>query len=701
LPISATNRSLNDNEVYIGMFRPDADARPRWFGNLKRYQLIRTNGQIELGDSAGVAATDTNTGFITGCAVSYWTSDSGTYWADDPINPPPINTCTTATTDKFSDSPDGPKVEKGSVAEVIRKGNNPPTTNTTPTWAVNRTLKTLSGSALVDFTTASSGLSTALYDFTRGVDVDDERANANITETRPSLHGDVVHSRSLPINQGSPKGTTLYYGSNDGTFRAVNATTGRERWAFIAPEFFSRTAGNVTGGVNVFDRLRQNSPIISYATLPSGITPTPQPKDWFFDGSIGFYQNADASQVWIYPSQRRGGRMIYAFDVSNPDSPSFKWRAGCPNLNNDTGCTTNGSTLMDAIGQTWSTPMAAFIKGYNSGSQPVVVVGGGYDVCEDTNASSLSCGTEKGRVVYVLDGNNGSVLASFATDRSVVADVALVDIDYDGLMDYIYAVDTGGNIYRIDLIDGPTSRNPLAAGSWSIHKVAYTTGAGRKFHHAPALLPIAGKVYVAVGSGDREKPLSVHYPYADPITNRFYVYLDDLAASATLTNLDDTTTQQDFTLSTSCTTEGIVPTSASKGWFMDLTRRGEQTVTSAVIAGGAVAFSTNRAIPAASGTCASTLGEARGYLMNLTNASGTIGSNGLCGGSRSSVFVGGGLPPSPVIATVNIDGVVDTVGIGIVDPSGLGPEIPIRPRPIAVPLNLKRRPVYWFSSGAQ
>jgi type IV pilus assembly protein PilY1 len=145
---------------------------------------------------------------------------------------------------------------------------------------------------------------------------------------------------------------------------------------------------------------------------------------------------------------------------------------------------------------------------------------------------------------------------------------------------------------------------------------------------------------------------------------------------------------------------------------MDLTRRGEQTITSAVIAGGAVAFSTNRALPATAGTCATSKGEARGYLMNLTNASGTIGTGGLCtptsgvgsGGRRSSVFVGGGLPPSPTIATVNIpnpDGTpnIETVGIGIVDPSGLGPEVPIRPRPIAVPLNLKRRPVYWFSSG--
>src|SRR5262249_58068038 len=33
LPVSATNRAVNANEVYIGMFRPDASAMPLWYGN--------------------------------------------------------------------------------------------------------------------------------------------------------------------------------------------------------------------------------------------------------------------------------------------------------------------------------------------------------------------------------------------------------------------------------------------------------------------------------------------------------------------------------------------------------------------------------------------------------------------------------------------------------------------------------------------
>jgi type IV pilus assembly protein PilY1 len=50
VPINATNRTQYENQVYIGMFRPDDDARPRWYGNLKRFQVGMVNGEIKLTD---------------------------------------------------------------------------------------------------------------------------------------------------------------------------------------------------------------------------------------------------------------------------------------------------------------------------------------------------------------------------------------------------------------------------------------------------------------------------------------------------------------------------------------------------------------------------------------------------------------------------------------------------------------------------
>ncbi len=684
LPVNATNRSQSENQVFIGMFRPDPDAKPRWFGNLKRYQLINTGGSIDLGDAAGKPAVNPLTGFVTPCAASYWTTDSGSYWSGMGLTPDPAGSCSIGGFNKYSDAPDGPFVEKGAAAQILRRGNIPG--NQAATQAVNRDMLTLSGSALVTFNPSTSGLDSQLVNFIRGEDVNNEKGTGSLSTTRPSIHGDVIHSRPLPINYGDNRGVTVYYGSNDGTLRALDAATGVERWSFVPPEFFPRLS-----------RLKSNMPLVAYPNLPDGITPAPTPKDYFFDGSTGVYQNADSSAVWIYPTMRRGGRMIYALDVSNPDNPQFKWKAGCPNLNDDTGCTAG----MSGIGQTWSTPAVAFIKGY--GSRPLVIVGGGYDSCEDADTASPSCTGRKGGMIYIFDADNGTLVRSFATERAVAADISLVDIDNDAKPDYAYAADTGGNLYRIDFIASATTRLALDSTSWNRRMVARTTGGGRKFLFAPALLATQGHVYVALGSGDREHPLATHYPFTT-VTNRFYVYKDDLAAplGSPAVDLD---ALANYTSNSDCNTPPVLPGGTLKGWFMDLNQygQGEQVVTSALIAGGMVTFSTNRPIPPAVGTCSSALGEARGYWVNLLNGSGAIGTPGACGGRRSSPFVGGGLPPSPVLATgVPVDGKATTVVIGAVQKGSdgaEGPNVAIAPQRIRPAIGSKRKRAYSYTSG--
>ncbi len=685
LPLSATNRAVNANEVYIGMFRPDQAAQPVWFGNLKRYKIASFNGDLKLADVNGNDAVNTLTGFVTDCATSWWTSDTGAYWASLAINPSPAGLCSAPNTTfgPWSDAPDGPRVEKGSVGEVLRQGNAP---SSAPTWALNRSVYT---KAFATFNTTNTGMASADVDFVRGLNVDangytqtysfnDGGSAAQTTSVRPTIHGDVVHSRPLPVSYGGTTGTVLFYGANDGTYRAVDASNGRELWAYVAPEHYA-----------ILPRLRQNSPLISYPFLSSlNISPAPQAKPYMWDGNTGLYQNADNSQVWIFPTMRRGGRMIYTFDVTNPAAPSLKWKVGCPNIGNDTGCTTG----MTGIGQTWSTPMAANLTGVG----PVLAVGGGYDACED-GAPSAACAGAKGNAVYLLDASTGAVLASFATLGRVVADIAFADVDGDGNPDYAYAADTRGNLYRITL--GTDSAN------WSLVRIAYTTGANRKFLHAPAVVPVRDQsngtsyVYLALGSGDREQPLETQYPYATAVQNRFYVFLDNLIGTPVATNLDNATVLTNNTVSTTCGSPASLP-GASRGWFMDLTAgTGEQTVTSAVVVGGVAMFSTNRAIPRSANVC-TPLGEARGYAVNLFNASGAIGTSGVaCGGGRSSVFVGGGLPPSPVIANVQIDANrVATVVIGAPNLQG-GASVPIQSQSAFTLPKQKRTRVWWRREG--
>ena len=716
LPINATNRSQNENQVFIGMFRPDADAKPRWYGNLKRYQIALFGEEAKLADAKGADAVSTETGFIRPCVESFWTSDSGKYWA---FSQDSAGLCVSASTSVFSDLPDGSNVEKGATAEVVRKGNNPPTTDTTPTNTVNRIIYTCSKTSACKFgetmdefnaTNVSEGALGAadaaahatLVDWIRGVDVDDENKNDDFKDVRPSVHGDVAHSRPLPVNygklpasDGGDTGVVMYYGANDGHFRAVRGRDGKELWSFIAPEHHAK-----------LKRMKDpQEPLVLYPNMEEPLpTPTPTRKDYFFDGSAGLFQNLDNSKVWVFPSMRRGGRMIYGFDVTNPELPTMKWRVGCPNLLDDTDCTSG----FEAMGQTWSVPSVALVKGY-SDTSPVIITGGGYDRCEDndfsdpTDASNTSldpvCKDQKGATAFVIDADTGNLLQTFTgVKRSVVGDVTLVARTAEGFADHGYFADTGGGLYRIDFVD-PATQAPLKAGDWVLTHIAQADPKTfRKFLFAPAAVFNAGRVFLTVGSGDRERPLSVNYPFREKVQNRFYMFLDTFATTGLPVNIDDATLMDDFTTATDCKTK---MSAGSNGWFMDLTAaQGEQTVTSSTIFGGLVFFSTNHPDTADKGVCVSNLGTARGYALNLLNASGAANTTSLCGGARSAEFAGGGLPPSPVTGTVPVgpNGTPVTVMIGGVQRGG-GVSTPIGASRVTPTITQRRSRIYWYMEG--
>ena len=689
VPINATNRAQYENQVYIGMFRPDGEARPRWYGNLKRYQVGIVNGEVRLTDRNNATAIAASTGYLQSCAASYWSTDSGSYWD---FSPSSAGLCTGVAGSVFSDLPDGPSVEKGAAAEVIRRGNNPGAIN--PPFTVSRNVYTCSSpatcTALVNFDTsnvsaAALGAANAteqqrIVDHTLGKDVNDENTNGNFTESRPSLHGDVIHSHPLPVSYGGLTGVVLYYGANDGTLRAVSGHTGQELWAFVAPEHHSK-----------LKRLTDNSPLVEYPGMPGGIVPAPRRKDYFFDGTAGLYQNADNTSVWIFPTMRRGGRMVYALDVTSPTGPTLKWRAGCPDSAVDTGCTAG----FEAMGQTWSTPRVAKIRGYDGGTTPVIIMGGGYDACEDLDTAAPACGAVgvKGRRVFVLNAATGELLASFATQRSVPSDVSLVDRNGDGYVDHAYVGDTGGNLYRVDF-SNPLTLAPLATPSWTLTLVARTQGAGRKFLFPPAVIALKDRVYLALGSGDRERPLISQYPYMEDVRNRFYVAIDRFLDGGPI-DLDGPTLT-DFSANTGC---NAALGASQSGWYMDLASgRGEQTVTSALIFGGLVYFSTNRPLTSAPGMCTANLGEARGYAVNLLNASGAVGTQAICGGARSNVFAGGGLPPSPVTALLPVNGKPVSVIFGGIHRSG-GASSAIGAQQVKPALSGKRTRMYWHTHG--
>lgn len=610
LPLSSTTQSRSENQIYVGMFRPDKLARPRWFGNLKRYELGLVNGVVEMVDIKGKPISNRLSGYISECAESYWTADSGNYWESLGITPPPKGQCISADDKQWSDLPDGPFVEKGGTGQRLRARSTA------------RILKTVGASGLVDFDTTNTTSigGQQVYDYFIGI----KGGSSEILPAsglRASVHGDVVHSRPVAVNYGNGK-TIAYYGANDGLFRAVDGSNGNEQWALVVPEHFSK-----------LKRLFDNTPLVAFPNQDSAATP----KDYFFDGSTGQLltrnANGTVAQAWIFPTMRRGGRMVYALDVTNPESPSLLWRHGCLSEDN---CTNDN---FSDIGQTWSMPVAARIK--NAAGEPVQVVifGGGYDACEDNKTLSASCPSPQGASVYVLHARTGEVLAKFATERSVAADVAVVDVDNDGFDDYAYAADTGGTVWRVSLAQ-PTATLSLN-NSGRIAKAAYTANSNRKFLQAPALTAFKGDVFVALGSGNRERPLITDYPYQSNVDDRFYVFRDR-PSGPSLINLDSSSVTNADDASVQCEGASILP---GKGWYKLLPGRGEQVANPAAIVGGDVFFNTYQPVGAKAGMCSNQLGLGTGYRLSLFNGS-------ACG--RTPTLMPDGMPTAPIVTTVEV-----------------------------------------------
>lgn len=671
LPLSVNTQGTLLNQVFVGMFRPDPDANPRWVGNLKQYKVGKVGTGVELQDANGVNAVNSQTGFIAECARSYWTPTTlDTEWIKFPRGD-----CLTVANSKDSNYPDGSVVEKGAQAYKLR-GTTARTVKTcTPTSCT-----TLTDFNNTNVSATMLGVSTTterdtLIDWAKGLDTEDENINGVTTaEMRLSVHGDVLHSRPIAINFGTAAApnVVVFYGANDGMLRAINGNqtaaigayaAGSELWSFMPPEFYTQIK-------------RQHDTITPPITFPGSASGTTLPKPYGIDGSTVSFKGTIGSsdKTFIYASMRRGGRAMYAFDVTDtltlPNSPTLKWKIGCPNAASDTGCTTG----LSGIGQTWSTPRTMLASGYGSGTSPLLIMGGGYDDCEDkdalvVNGANHNCtSTSKGNKVYVIDADTGALVKTFDTDRGVIAQQLVVS-DAAGLAKYAYTADLGGNVYRITFGSG-------AASSWTITKIASlgcdttaTCTANRKFMFVPSVVANGDVYTVMLGSGDREKPIT-YYTASGAVTNYFFSLIDKpLVASSTWPGTADCGAAIICKNSLLGITTSATPTAAAlaakKGWYLGLTAT-EQVVTSALTAFDTVAFSTHQPSVAVAGSCIANLGTARTYNVGFTNAAGTNGT-----GSRSiELPTTIGLSPDPTGGTVIVDGKPLTICFSCGAPGG-------------------------------
>jgi type IV pilus assembly protein PilY1 len=435
---------------------------------------------------------------------------------------------------------------------------------------------------------AGTGPTTAnLINWMRGKDLwEDENLNGSLTDVRASIHGDVLHSRPAVVNYGGTIGIVGFYGSNDGYLRAIHGgisnSDGEEKWAFIPKEFANYIK---------LSRLYQNKELIRFPNTACTVSPTPTSRNYFWDGSITVYQSPNfvyyttnpattttteptvgcvtaspatcykrPEKTYIYSTMRRGGRAIYALDVSVPDDPKFLWKVD------------NTKTGFSQLGYTWSEPKLVKIKGNPASRGPdglagtaddtttrdVLVFGAGYDPTDDdqpsgcprgdhtsglagtfsTGGGTATCPTAAltsysgiGRGVFIVDAMTGALVnflapPSAALKYSFPADVTTIDLDGDGAIDRIYAADSGAQLFRFDV---DSTKDSMATDAFTAYFLAKfgdpnRTDAGttarnsaRKFLYPPEVVPFTYKriadgvlvpaMMVLAGTGDREKPL--------------------------------------------------------------------------------------------------------------------------------------------------------------------------------------------------
>ena len=691
LPLSATNRAQAENKVFVGMFRPASQRKPRWLGNLKQYQLAKFDGQIELADANLNRAVNPQTGFAQSCATSFWTEDTteatkavgvmGPYFADLGLEPSPVSDCLSeflGDRSVLSDSPDGPFVEKGGAAQQIRGDVNGTRTSARLIFTTPEACATPgTGCSLLDlgvddfgssevfsyFIGEEAGLKGGDYKVPKIVDGKTEyEVNPLLGEEeeepfaglRPTIHGDIVHSRPLtitygPLDQGDlAKGSDfrIFYGANDGLFRALDPATGQEDWALIASEHLDGIA-----------RLYANTPTVNYFGLATSLSTDidAEPKRYFFDGSTGSYTEYDGNNElttgWIFPTMRRGGRHIYALDISPTDGPGvppieprFMWKFGPEDL---TG-----------LGQSWSTPVVGKVKVLNNGgvealADPVLVFGGGWDSCLDADQAALPLANcNAGNQIIVLNARTGALLSQYQTVAPVVAEVSVLDIDNDGYLDFVYAADAAGNLYRLNFSKLDTLNDaytqPLESSDWYLSHIAKSTGPAVRFLNKPTIGAIQNRVFVTIGSGDRERPLKQNYPYDDTsVSNRFYAFIDEpYGEQADPTNpidLDDTTGERGMLNAANGLTESEILVDSYRGWFLELPDRGEQVVNPAAIGGGFVFFNSFQPEGGTKGFC-SDLGKSKSYQVPLFRPQKEEGKE-----------FGEGVPIPPTIVTVKLN----------------------------------------------
>ena len=198
----------------------------------------------------------------------------------------------------------------------------------------------------------------------------------------------------VAMNYGTDAAPSLvvYYGGNDGLLRAINgnrnnpadASVGRIAATVASPAHPPTTPPVPNCGRSC--RPSSGARSSDCTTIPR---PSPTPRR-------SFPAPPPRTTAWTDRSRRsvRGGNEVHlcphaprrkrriCFQCDDAATPChLQWKIGCDN--GGTCRTGTGYDEYSQIGETWSSLKTLYAANYGSGTSPLLIMGGGYDPCED------------------------------------------------------------------------------------------------------------------------------------------------------------------------------------------------------------------------------------------------------------------------------------------------------------------------------
>lgn len=238
-----------------------------------------------------------------------------------------------------------------------------------------------------------------IVDFIRGNTLK-SKESGGLLRNRSHPLGDIVHSAPTYYK------SMVYIGANDGMLHGFDSSTGVEKFAYV--------------------------PGLVYDDLGELSNPNYTHK-YYVDNTAAVASVGDRDVLVC--GLGKGGKGYFGLDVTNPgamEASDVLWEFA------DT-----------EMGYSFS---KAFIVN-TAAAGDVVVFGNGYDTSNGTDNTD----GEGHAILYVLDALTGTELKRFDTEIGTVTDCngmstpAPVDVELDGYVDYVYAGDLKGNMWKIDL----------------------------------------------------------------------------------------------------------------------------------------------------------------------------------------------------------------------------------------------------------